>query len=290
MLCRAVATGRFWRGAALTGGGKSGLVESLREMSPTRQPVTEYFSELVGVYAQFRPDYPDAAAAYVLGNEEAPVCVADIGCGTGISTRWLARNGGQVTGVEPNDEMRGEATRESHPGTAYHVGSAEDTGLGSSSFDRVICAQSFHWFDFEKAVSEFHRILRPEGRLALIWNVRERTSPFGAAYDGVIKRAHEAALEKGLVVRSRREADLTDTLLFAGIEKKVLPHSMGMKREELIGYASSNSYFPTEGALRRELVQSLSDLFEEHQRGGRIVFKWDTELTLADRVPVGEED
>jgi len=44
---------------------------------------------------------------------------------------------------------------------------AEDTGLGSASFDVVTAAQCWHWFDGDAAAAEVRRLLVPGGRVAV---------------------------------------------------------------------------------------------------------------------------
>lgn len=57
-------------------------------------------------------------------------------------------------------------------------GSAEKTGLETASVDMVCMASSFHWPDFDLAVREFHRILRPGGLFMALWNTRRyETNP-----------------------------------------------------------------------------------------------------------------
>lgn len=51
-------------------------------------------------------------------------------------------------------------------------GSAEATGLPDASFDMICMASSFHWPDFDKAVREFSRVLRPGGVFMALWNTR----------------------------------------------------------------------------------------------------------------------
>jgi ubiquinone/menaquinone biosynthesis C-methylase UbiE len=97
-----------------------------------------------------------------------------VGAGTGIWTRILASRGlRSVVAVEPNDDMRGQGV-DSSRGTAvaWSKGSAEATGLAGGSVDLVTMASSFHWADFDKACDEFHRILRPRGIFAALWNPR----------------------------------------------------------------------------------------------------------------------
>jgi ubiquinone/menaquinone biosynthesis C-methylase UbiE len=69
-----------------------------------------------------------------------------------------------------------------HPGCRAREGTAEQTGLDSSA-DAVTVAQALHWFDAPKALAEIHRILRAEGRLALVWNIRDLDDPTQRAID-----------------------------------------------------------------------------------------------------------
>src|SRR6185295_16889471 len=100
------------------------------------------------------------------------------GAGTGISARLLADRGVRVVAVEPGDAMSGSAAR--HPRVRWVAATAEAIGLDSASVDLVLCAQSFHWFRPEAALAEFARILRPRGRLAIVWNRRSTTDPLTA--------------------------------------------------------------------------------------------------------------
>jgi ubiquinone/menaquinone biosynthesis C-methylase UbiE len=135
------------------------------------------FAGLAGDYARFRAGYaPQIATAILgyLGRDLARVDAADIGAGTGIWTRALAARGlRSVVAVEPNDEMR-ERGIETSRGTdiVWRKGWAEATGLPDGSADLATMASSFHWADFDKACDEFHRILRPGGVFAALWNPR----------------------------------------------------------------------------------------------------------------------
>jgi SAM-dependent methyltransferase len=139
------------------------------------------FTGLAGNYARFRPGYAPQVATAILayvgsyaGRDAADIDAADIGAGTGIWTRMLADRGlHSVVAVEPNDEMRGQGIETSR-GTpiVWRKGSAEATGLPDGSADLVSMASSLHWADFDKACDEFHRVLRPGGVFAALWNPR----------------------------------------------------------------------------------------------------------------------
>ncbi len=135
------------------------------------------FTGLAGDYDRFRPGYAPQVANAILsyvGRDAATIQAADIGAGTGIWTRVLAARGlYSVVAVEPNDEMRSQGIESSRGSKiVWRKGSAEATGLPDSSVDLVSMASSLHWADFDKACDEFHRILRPGGAYAALWNPR----------------------------------------------------------------------------------------------------------------------
>ena len=121
-------------------------------------------------YARYRPSYPEGAIAAILADLGDPqeLVVADIGAGTGISSRLLGDRGPRVIALEPNAAM-GEAA-EPHPQVSFQPGTAEQTGLVDQSIHVITCCQAFHWFNAPLALAEFSRILQPGGRVALLWN------------------------------------------------------------------------------------------------------------------------
>src|SRR5262245_60360312 len=106
---------------------------------PSKAAVTEYFTGLAQGYAEFRPSYPRQAIAAILEGLPTGVRFADIGCGTGISSRLLAAEGARVIGIDPNEDMLTQARSETQPDSLvrypieYHKGTGEITGLPASS-------------------------------------------------------------------------------------------------------------------------------------------------------------
>jgi ubiquinone/menaquinone biosynthesis C-methylase UbiE len=135
------------------------------------------FTGLAGHYARFRPGYAPQVATAILayaGREPSCIDAADIGAGTGIWTRTLAARGlHSIVAVEPNHDMRAQGIETSRGADiVWCNGSAEASGLPAGSIDLVTMASSLHWADFDKACAEFHRILRPGGVFAALWNPR----------------------------------------------------------------------------------------------------------------------
>jgi SAM-dependent methyltransferase len=124
-------------------------------------------------YADARPGYPDALVTALMAQAGARAgdVVVDVGAGTGISSRELARHGLAVVAVEPNGAMRAAAGPS--PGVAWRDGSFEATGLPAASADWVVAAQALHWADLPRALPEMRRILKPGRWFTAFWNDRD---------------------------------------------------------------------------------------------------------------------
>ena len=134
----------------------------------------ERFSSRAETYAQYRPTYADGFMEYLYTEVglNAGSVIADIGSGTGILADLLLRRGGTVYGVEPNDDMRriAEDDLARHGSFVSVNATAEMTSLPEASVDFITVAQAFHWFDRQKFRAECRRLLRPGGKVILVWN------------------------------------------------------------------------------------------------------------------------
>jgi SAM-dependent methyltransferase len=145
------------------------------------------FSSASQAYARGRPDYPvelDDWLCEQLGVGPG-TRVLDLGAGTGKFTRRLQATGADVLAVEPVDAMRQTLARDL-PGVTVLSGVAEHLPVADASVDAVVCAQAFHWFANSAALREIARVLRPDGRLGLVWNVRDESVDWVAAITRII--------------------------------------------------------------------------------------------------------
>lgn len=147
-------------------------------------------------YARGRPDYPPELTAWL--REVAgvvPGCrVVDLGAGTGKFTRRLLALQADTVAIEPVDAMRAKLQAEV-PGAPALAGSASAMPLPDASVDVVVCAQAFHWFATRQALDEIVRVLKPGGRLALVWNLRDASVPWVARMDAIAD-AHEGEVPR----------------------------------------------------------------------------------------------
>ena len=150
-------------------------------------------------YASGRPDYPVALDGWLTAEIglAAGKTVVDLGAGTGKFLPRLTATGARVVAVEPVAAMRQQLLK-AHPEVIALEGAADRMPLADGSVDAVVCAQSFHWFATAEALAEIHRVLKPGGRLGLVWNVRDERVPWVAAltalltpYESDAKRYHK---------------------------------------------------------------------------------------------------
>ena len=118
-------------------------------------------------YDRCRPGYPHEVIDELFGPGPEGLSVLDVGCGTGIASRLMAERGAKVLGVEIGPRMAEIARRQ---GTEVEVAAFEDWEPAGRRFDRVTSAQAWHWLDLPVATAKAARVLRPDGRLCLIWN------------------------------------------------------------------------------------------------------------------------
>ena len=251
------------------------MSDPLHAMDPTGR-----FSDRAADYARHRPAYPPAALDALLeglGNP-ALLVAADVGAGTGISARALADRGPRVFAVEPNRAMREAAAP--HPRVTWVDATAERTGLADAGVDVVLCAQSFHWFEPAATLAEFLRILRPGGRVGLLWNERDPTEPESAEYSRLLV---EAAGHHPASSRHVRPEPLLASNRFRDVRRLEFPHAQVLDEEGLVGRALSASYAPKSGPAHEGLVRGLRALFARFTGpAGTVRIAYRTSLYLAE--------
>jgi ubiquinone/menaquinone biosynthesis C-methylase UbiE len=241
------------------------------------------FTGLAESYASYRPLYPDSALDWIVARcgLTAGSVLADVGSGTGISSRSFAKRGLRVIGIEPNSDMRKQA--ESFPGNGltYVDGRAEATGLADNSIDIVLAAQAFHWFEPDLALREAHRILKRDGWLALMSNERDPSEVMTAAFGEVVQSFPDASR---IEEQRRHTADvLLSSRLFQDVEHRRFGNQQRLDEAGLVGRALSASYAPRDRKTRAEVVATIGAIFDKYQCSGSVVLHYLTDVCLARR-------
>lgn len=227
------------------------------------------FSDRAGAYAKYRPSYPEAAIAVILEGlgDASQLIAADIGAGTGISSRLLAQQGLRVIAIEPNTEMRAAATP--HPLIEFRKGTAEATELSDACVDLITCFQAFHWFNPEPTLREFARILKPQGRLAVVWNNRDQEDEFTQAYTHLVKIASNNHLAQS---RLNCVDPLLASPLFPDIRCHTFTYRQPLDWDGLIGRTQSVSYIPQQGEAYQQLIASFKELYNRERDAKGLVY------------------
>ena len=249
----------------------------MNELNPTIR-----FSDRVDDYVRYRPDYPHALLDWLQREQgvDARWRVADIGAGTGISSKLFLDGGYRVTAVEPNAPMRAAAAHwlQAHAGFAAVDGLADATGLPDASVDLVTVAQAFHWFDAAAVRREFARILRPGGLVAIWWNSRWLAgTPFLEGYETLLR---EFGTDYGQVAERYADDERMRAWFGDGYRGGArFAHGQQLDFEALRGRLLSSSYVPPTGHPRSlSMLQTLRELFDACAVGGTISFDYDTRI------------
>jgi SAM-dependent methyltransferase len=122
-------------------------------------------------YAAGRPDYHDEVVRQVaafLGDKVPVPRAVDVGCGTGQSTRAMARLARRIVGLDASESMLRQAqVGADHP---IAVARAERLPLADGTVDMILASTAFHWFDQPRFLDEARRVARPGAWLVVYDN------------------------------------------------------------------------------------------------------------------------
>jgi ubiquinone/menaquinone biosynthesis C-methylase UbiE len=244
----------------------------------------ERFSDRVGAYVKYRPGYPSEILQVFRDamNLTENSIVADVGSGTGISSKVFLENGNRVFGVEPNAAMRAAAEEflRDYPQFRSVGGTAENTNLPDEAVDFVIAAQAFHWFDATKTIREFKRVLRDKGFIALIWNERQLdTTEFLREYEKLL-------IEFGSDYEFVRHDNLDEKIFTNFFQKEfrsaTFENIQTVDLAGLKGRIQSSSYMPGEGDARFPAMnREIERIFAKHAENGKIQILYSTNIFYA---------
>ncbi len=231
------------------------------------------FAGVADAYERARPGYPLEAVRWLAG--ETPADVVDLGAGTGKLTRSLVELGHRVTAVEPLPEML-DHLRAAAPQAKALLGTAEEIALPDASADAVVCAQAFHWFDAEKALAEIARVLRPAGRVALVWNTRDDVEPW--------VRSLSETIGSETVESKDGEEPIARSGLFGPVERATFRFTQRLGRDELVDLVRSRSYCAVmDAGERQRVLERVVRLYDDHAGSEGIELPYRTECFRAER-------
>jgi SAM-dependent methyltransferase len=223
------------------------------------------FGTVADEYNRLRPGPSAEALDWLLPDGAADVL--EIGAGTGVLTRLLEQRVAHVTAVEPDDRMRAVLASR-NAGVDVLAGQAEEIPAPTCSYDVVIAASAWHWVDEERAVPEVARVLRPSGRLSLVWSGPDRSVDWVRSLwaGGIIFSPEEQADVDAR--RRRRHAvhvDIGGQSPFLEPEAALFRWSRLMTKRDLVALATTYSAVITmEEEDRERHLDAMACFLDEH--------------------------
>lgn len=259
---------------------------------PLARKRSRLFDQQAEAYDRCRPTYPDAVIDELLGPVPAGMDVLDVGCGTGIASRQIAQRGAKVLGVELAPRMA-EIAR-GH-GVDVEIAAFEGWDAAGRTFDRVTSAQAWHWLDLPSATAKAASVLRPGGRLCLIWNAGCQPDDLADAleevYASVVPRGGHRLFRGYAANRSSdvktglgSEIDAVSAVPdFGAPTEKWFPWTRAYQRDEWLDQLVSRSdHAALEPAVRHRLFEAIGAAIDDH--GGSFVMNFETVLITATRL------
>ena len=243
-------------------------------------------------YDRCRPRYPDVVIDAVLGPDPSRLEVLDVGCGTGIASRPIAERGAKVLGVELAPRMAEIARLH---GIDVEIGAFEEWDAAGRRFDRVTSAQAWHWLDMPAATAKAASLLRPNGRLGLIWSGGAHPDDLADALEEVYSTVVPSGthrLFRGYA--AHRSTDIragldgvveavTATPDFGAVTQDWFPWTQHYQTNEWLELLrSSSEYAALEPNLRHRLLDAIRTKIDDY--GGSFVMSFETVLIAANRL------
>ena len=229
------------------------------------------FNGIANEYTQSRPSY-SAEFIECLFNKygfSASSVVSDIGSGTGKFAKQLLDKGCSVICVEPNTDMRLVAEKElcEYPNFKSVAGSAENTMLPDNSVDFITTAQAFHWFDTKSFKAECYRIIKPGGKVFLIWNTRNAEALINQE---LYKVYSEYCPDfKGFSGGTKPHDDRIKYFFDNNYEYITYNNPLYFDREKFINRSLSGSYSLKKGDRNFDLyIEEIEKIFDEFETDG----------------------
>ena len=123
-------------------------------------------------YAKYRDIYPPVFYEKIIRRNLAQKgqTMLDVGTGTGVLPRNLCKYGAKWVGVDSSEQQIEQAKLLSRDlNIIYRSTPVEQIDFSENTFDGITACQCFWYFDHEIVMPKFHQILKPNGRLLILY-------------------------------------------------------------------------------------------------------------------------
>lgn len=214
-------------------------------------------------YDRGRPSYPPEAVDRLLHGVRrtgpAPD-VVELGAGTGQLTEALVDRGCRVVATDASAAMLRRLRRRASDAHAV-VGKAERVPVRGRTADLVVAAGAFSWFEAEPFLREVARVLRPGGRLAVVWSERDERIPW-------VRRLGRILGESGAPGPDDPTAAIDESAMFETVERGTHRSWQPMTQESLRALVASCPRVALASEPERErTLRDADELYAGYGRG-----------------------
>ena len=231
------------------------------------------FNTKAELYDKYRWRYSKKAITWSIQKSGAhrESIVADFGAGTGILTLELAQQFNLVHAIEPDDAMAQILCSKKGNNIIVHKKYAHEVNeIANKSIDLIFVAHAIHWFDYEKTINEFNRILKTTGNLILIENRLKGPNKFLADMNEVLDKYKSSKEING-------EYDY-----FIDFEEKLFPFPFRQTLDQYVKGLSSASFIPDRSnKVEYELFRkNVENTFMKYTKDNFITFQCETVVRI----------
>lgn len=209
-----------------------------------------------------RMPYPQAAVEWMLPDPARRVL--DLGSGDGAFARMLDQAGHETFCVDRSPAAARHVADRRTDGRQL-IARAEALPLADQQFDAVSAAESLHKFAPGLAFAEIARVLRPGGRLIVVYNTRDDTVPWVKKLAAILRAVDPTAMRGDFGQRSTDE--LAASPYFSNLEQRKFRNWIPIDRPGLLNMVSSRP--ETENLDDTETQRVLTEvgkLYDEYAR------------------------
>lgn len=252
---------------------------------------SQSFDKVADLYDTYRPDYPEKLVDLIVSLSGIPQDgnILEIGCGTGKATRLFARRGYSIHCVEPGRNMAAAASRNllAYPRVRIEISRFEEIHDHQAEFDLVMAASSFHWISGETGYKKANGMLKPDGTLALYWNMSagfqgQITNKFAPIYREIISESFRSLSSTEDLIRERYE-NIEKSGFFNNITVHRFPWTRSYQTREYLGLLNTYSdHLRLDETTRQRLFRAIARVLDN--QGGTIIKKYISVLYTAKKL------
>lgn len=245
------------------------------------------------LYDKARPSFQPEAVTWLKKTSglKKGAKVVELAVGTGKFTKAIVDAGYELVAVEPSRGML-KSFSKNFPDVPAKIGSSYETGVDSEWADVVIIAQAYHWFADHKSLKELHRILKPGGKLVLIWNIELIEDLDDSHWQKVTTEkvwSYDVDVPQYRHDKWQRSFD-NQSWFKTPFEEKILPYQLSYSADKIWHYWESRSYITALGSDEKAKIKTFLDgvvtnaPISERNSSGELVAERGTHVVVAERV------